>query len=48
MVDDDVDDSSFIDIRISNELFNKLKVAEFASVFFAAWGICLSIIIYEI
>lgn len=48
VIDDEHEENTAIDIRISNELFNKMKVAEFTSVFFAFVGISLSIIIYEI
>jgi hypothetical protein len=32
---------------MSNELFNKIKVAEYCSVFFSLYGIGLSILLYE-
>lgn len=40
-------ESNLIDIRISNELHNKLKVAEFTSVFLATFSIILAILLYE-
>ncbi|CDW71264.1 small-conductance calcium-activated potassium channel protein [Stylonychia lemnae] len=36
-----------LDIRVSNELFNKIKLAEYASVFFSTYGVFLSILLYE-
>ena len=35
------------DVRISNSFFNKIKVTEYVSVFFSVYGICLSILLYE-
>ena len=32
---------------MSNELFNKIKVVEYASVFFSVYGVGLSILLYE-
>jgi hypothetical protein len=36
-----------LDVRISNQLFSKIKVAEYASIFFAVYGIFLSMLLYE-
>ncbi len=36
-----------LDIRISNQFFNKIKVAEFSTTFFATFGVGLSVLLYE-
>lgn len=49
VTEDDVDkDLKFVDIRISNEYFNKLKISEYISLFFAMYGLFLSVLLYEI
>lgn len=40
-------DDYFPDIRISNELYNKIKILEFSSLFFAFFGVGLSMLLYE-
>eukprot|EP00347_Sterkiella_histriomuscorum_P010295 403376853 len=39
--------STGLDIRISNEMFNKIKVAEYISVFFSCFGVGLSVLLFE-
>ena len=36
-----------LDVRITHELFNKIKVCEYATVFFATYGMGLSMLLYE-
>ena len=37
-----------LDVRIADEIFTKLKVSEYCSVFFACYSIALSILLYEL
>lgn len=46
-VEDETQDNNFSDIRVSNELYNKLKVAEYISLFFGSFGLILSSLLYE-
>ena len=45
--DEMFEQSTGLDIRLSNELFNKIKLAEYISVFYATFGVGLSILLYE-
>jgi len=41
------DEDLIYDTRVSNRLFSQLVIGEFSASFFAVFGLCLSIILYE-